>query len=50
MEHKSMFMLMGTIILYYINKETMHEFAGLAAILAGLTTAALNLKRFFTKK
>ncbi len=49
-ESKSIFMLMGTVLLYFISKETMHEIAGIATILAALTTAALNLKRFFTKK
>ena len=47
--HQGVFMFMGTVILYVINAETMHALAGLATILAGVSTALWNLKKFFSK-
>lgn len=44
--HKGILMTLGTVLLYIFSKMTVQEWAGIAAIAAGLSTAAFNGYKF----
>lgn len=48
--HGNTILTMLTVILYFIARFTITEWAGIATILAALSTAALNVYKFFNYK